>query len=56
MKLRIFELNPVFHHPPIDGPKQLCALAQLGCIREVGTFWLILKHVSFYQNFEVLVL
>ena len=26
-----------FHHLPRVGPKQLCALAQLGCTREVGT-------------------
>ena len=26
-----------FHHLPRVGPKQLCALAQLGCIRESDT-------------------
>ena len=36
MKLRIFELNPVFNHPSIVGPKQLCVLAHLGCTHEAG--------------------
>ena len=27
----------VFHHLPSVGPKQLCALAHLGCTRKVGT-------------------
>ena len=26
-----------FHHLPRVGPKQLCALAHLGCTREAGT-------------------
>ena len=37
-KLRIFELTLVFHHLPSVGPKQLCALAHLGCTREAGTY------------------
>ena len=36
-KLRILELSSVFHHLPSAGPKQLCALAHLGCIRKAGT-------------------
>ena len=36
-KLRILELTSVFHHLPSVGPKQLCALAHLGCTREAGT-------------------
>ena len=27
----------MFHHLHSVGPKQLCALAHLGCIREAGT-------------------
>ena len=30
-KLRILELTSVFHPLPSVGPKQLCALAHLGC-------------------------
>ena len=37
-KLRILELTSVFHHLSSVGHKQLCALAQLGCTREAGTF------------------
>ena len=36
-KLRILEIASVFHHLPSVGPKQLCALAHLGCTREAGT-------------------
>ena len=36
-KLRILELTSVFDHVPSVGPKQLCALAHLGCTREAGT-------------------
>ena len=36
-KLRILKLASVFHHLPSVGPKQLCALAHLGCTREAGT-------------------
>ena len=35
--LRILKLASVFHHLPSFGPKQLCALAHLGCTREAGT-------------------
>ena len=28
---RILQFNPVFHHLPSVGPKQLCALVHLGC-------------------------
>ena len=31
------KLTSVFHHLPSVGPKQLCALAHLGCTREAGT-------------------
>ena len=31
------KLTLVFHHLPSGGPKQLCALAHLGCTREAGT-------------------
>ena len=31
------EAKPVFHPVPTVGPKQLCALAHLGCTREAGT-------------------
>ena len=31
------KLTLVFHHLPSVGPKQLCALAHLGCTREAGT-------------------
>jgi len=33
-KLHILELTQVFHHLPRIGPKQLCALAHLGCTHE----------------------
>ena len=36
-KLCILELTLVFYHLPSVGPKQLCALAHLGCTREAGT-------------------
>ena len=36
-ELRILELSSVFHHLPIVSPKQLCALAHLGCTHEAGT-------------------
>ena len=36
-KLRILKLASVFHHLPSFGPKQLGALAHLGCTREAGT-------------------
>ena len=36
-ELRILELTSIFHHLPSIGPKQLCALAHLGCTRKVGT-------------------
>ena len=36
-KLLILKLASVFHHLPSFGPKQLCALAHLGCTREEGT-------------------
>ena len=32
-----FRCNPVLYHLPSVGPKQLCALAHLGCTREAGT-------------------
>ena len=35
-KLRIYNLKKKFHHPRV-GPKQLCALAHLGCTRAAGT-------------------
>ena len=37
-ELHILELTSVFHHLPSVGPKQLCALAHLGCTREAETF------------------
>ena len=36
-KLHILKLATVFHHLSSVGPKQLCALAHLGCTREAGT-------------------
>ena len=36
-ELCILGLTSVFHHLSSVGPIQLCALAHLGCIREVGT-------------------
>ena len=39
-ELRILDFKTTwseFHHLPRVGPKQLCALAHLGCTREVGT-------------------
>ena len=36
-ELRILELTSVFHHLTSVGPKQLCALAYLGCTREAVT-------------------
>ena len=36
-KLLKLELTSVFHHFPSVGPKQLCALAHLGCTREAST-------------------
>ena len=36
-KRRILKPASVFHYLPSVGPKQLCALAHLGCTREVGT-------------------
>ena len=36
-KLRTYiKLTSVFHHFPSAGPKQLCALAPLGCCHEAG--------------------
>ena len=32
-----FRFTPLLHHLPSVGPKQLCALAHLGCTRVVGT-------------------
>ena len=32
-----FRFTPFLHHLPSVGPKQLCALAHLGCTREAGT-------------------
>ena len=39
-ELRILDFKTIwseFHHLPIVGPKQLCALAHLGCTRAAGT-------------------
>ena len=36
-QLHILELTSVFHHLTCVGPKQLCAVAHLGCTREAGT-------------------
>ena len=36
-KLYILILSSVFQHLPSVGPKQLCALAHLGCTHKVGT-------------------
>ena len=36
-KLRILKLASVFDHLSSVGPKQLCALAHLGCTCEAGT-------------------
>ena len=33
----LIKLTSVFHLFPTVGPKQLCALAHLGCTREAGT-------------------
>ena len=37
VKQSILKLASVFHHLPSVGPKQLCALAHLGCTREAST-------------------
>ena len=34
----VSKLTSVFHHLPSVGPKQLCALAYLGCTCEAGTY------------------
>ena len=34
-ELRLLQLNLVFHHLPSVSPKQLCALAHLGCAHTV---------------------
>ena len=36
-KIHSLELTSVFHPLPSVSPKQLCALAHLGCTCEVGT-------------------
>ena len=36
-KLHILELTSMFHSLPCVGPKQLCALAHLGCTSKAGT-------------------
>ena len=36
-ELCISKLTSAFHHLPSVSPKQLCALAHLGCIRKTGT-------------------
>ena len=36
-KQRLLKLASVFHHLPSVSPKQLCALAPLGCTRKAGT-------------------
>ena len=35
-KQRLLKLASVFYHLPSVGPKQLCALAHLGCTRRAG--------------------
>ena len=40
-ELRILKLTSVFHHLPSVGPKQLCTLVPLECIRKVGKYFTI---------------
>ena len=40
-----------FHHLPRAGPKQLCALAHLGCTRAAGTSYLYQNNISMSQSF-----
>ena len=51
-KLHILKLTQIFHHLPSVSPKQLCALAHLGCIREVGTskYFLVFLIPYVYRN------
>ena len=37
-ELCISKLASLFHYLPCVGPKQLCALAHIGCTHEAGTF------------------
>ena len=39
-----FKFTSVFHHLLSVGPKKLCALAHLGCTREVGTSQFTQNH------------
>ena len=36
-KRKTLDFTPVLYHLSSVGPKQLCALAHLGCTREAGT-------------------
>ena len=36
-ELHILKLTSMLHYLPGVGPKQLCALAHLGCTRKAGT-------------------
>ena len=40
-ELRALELTSVIHHRPSVSPKQLCALAQIGCTQKAGTSYLL---------------
>ena len=50
-ELGILELTSVFHHLPIANPKQLCALAHLGCTCKAGTYLLFFNKSTLFPVF-----
>ena len=46
-KLCVLKLTSVSHHLPSVIPKQLCALAHLGCTCKVGTYFLVMTITEF---------
>ena len=53
-KLCLLELTSVFHHLPSVGPKQLYALAHLGCTYAAVTSWYFLIFFSAESDGEIL--
>ena len=48
--LGIQKLISVFHHLPNVSPKQLCALAHLGCTHKAGTSYLLKKKCNLHSQ------
>ena len=49
-KLQTSKLTSVFHHLPSVTPKQLCALAHLGCTCTGGTYEYSTKEENTFDN------